>query len=970
MKKHFKILSVIITAALVLTLLPATALAAEEGGYVYSVDGSGNATIIAYTGPDADIHIPGTLGGHTVTRIGDIAFYGKTGVTSISVPDSVTDIGNLSFYACDVQSILLGGGVALLGENAFLYCQRLNSIGVKEPNPNFNSAGGVLFNDSGTKLVTYPYAKTGSSYTVPDGVLEIGNKAFFAQQNLSDITLPSSLDTIDDSAFWGATMKSITIPEGVQTISASAFQACMQFTSVTIPGSVDAIGTNAFYACSSLVQAGFLGDAPSTFGDTVFDGAAAGFKIRYTAGASGWTSPTWNGYHCVVYDDYTYTVDGSGKATITGYEGPGEDLVIPGTLDGHTVAGIATGAFENETDLTSVSIPDSVIGIGSNAFAGCANLASFSVGASNPNYSSTDGVLFNKYGVSLVRYPYGKTDASYDVPDGVEDISAYSFSTTTHLKSITLPSSVNSIGYGAFMNSVLESITIPEGVQTIYPSAFQACAALTEVTIPDSADTIGDNAFYGCGLLAQAKFLGDVPSTFGTDVFNFTASGFKILCPTGKGWTVPNWNGYTSEYFGTATVTFDTRGAGHIDSQDVECGQTVMRPSDPSKTGFGFAGWYKDTACTQSWNFATDIVTGSMELHAKWTCVITVSSTDAAYGSVSGGGTFAEGAMVTLKATPASGYNFAGWYESGRLVWVNATYSFAAAGHRSLTAQFDVLGLPMSITATATAYNKVSISWSAVSGASGYQLYRSTSQGGTYSLVKTTAARSYTNSKLKTGTTYYYKVRAYKKVGGKKIYGSYSLVASAKPVLSNISGFKASAYSPTAVKVSWGKVSGRSGYEIWRSTSPDSGFKLVKSTSSASYKNTGLTPSVTGSPVTYHYKVRAYRTVSGVRVYSAFTAITSASPMFANVSGVSAARSSATKIKVSWGKVTGAGGYEVWRSTTPDGDYTLVKSTTSRSYTNSGLTTGVPYYYKVRAYVKVKGIRVYSALSGAVSTTP
>ena len=252
-----------------------------------------------------------------------------------------------------------------------------------------------------------------------------------------------------------------------------------------------------------------------------------------------------------------------------------------------------------------------------------------------------------------------------------------------------------------------------------------------------------------------------------------------------------------------------------------------------------------------------------------------------------------------------------------------------------------------------------------MSGASGYQVYRSTSPSGKYSLIKTTASLSYTNKSLKTGTAYYYMVRAYTKYGKTKVYGDYSAVTSATPMLASVAYASASATSPTAVKISWGKVSGKSGYEVWRSTSPDSGFTLLKSTSGTSYKNTKIAPFVT-----YYYKVRAYRKVSGVRVYSDFTAVTCAAPTLANVSGVSAVRSGATKIKISWGKVSGASGYEVLMSTAPDGAYAFIKSTTSRSYRNTKLITGVTYYYKVRAYVKVNGVKVYSADSAVVSATP
>jgi hypothetical protein len=122
--------------------------------------------------------------------------------------------------------------------------------------------------------------------------------------------------------------------------------------------------------------------------------------------------------------------------------------------------------------------------------------------------------------------------------------------------------------------------------------------------------------------------------------------------------------------------------------------------------------------------------------------------------------------------------------------------------------------------------------------------------------------------------------------------------------------------------------------------------------------------------VTYYYKVRAYRKVSGTKVYSDYSPVTSAMLILADVTGVKAVRSSATKIKITWRSVSGKNGYEVWRSTSADGEYTLVKTTTSRSYTNTGLTAGTTYYYKVRAYVTVGGVKYYSGYSAVVSATP
>ena len=273
---------------------------------------------------------------------------------------------------------------------------------------------------------------------------------------------------------------------------------------------------------------------------------------------------------------------------------------------------------------------------------------------------------------------------------------------------------------------------------------------------------------------------------------------------------------------------------------------------------------------------------------------------------------------------------------------------------------------PSATTAAITSYNSIKVSWNTVSGASGYQLYRAISPDGNYSLLKTTTAVSYTNTSLKTGTTYYYKVRAYQTVGRTKVYGNYSIITAATPVLSSVASATASAYYPTSVKVSWSSVPGRTSYEVWRSTSPNNGFTLIKTTSSTSFKDTTLTPFVT-----YYYQIKVYRTVSRQKIYGGSVSPTaSATPILGNVTGVRAAMSSASSNKLSWASVTGASGYEIWRSTTAGSGYVLVKSTSGRSYTDSNLIPNTTYYYQVRAYRKVGSSPVPSALSAPVSATP
>ncbi len=269
------------------------------------------------------------------------------------------------------------------------------------------------------------------------------------------------------------------------------------------------------------------------------------------------------------------------------------------------------------------------------------------------------------------------------------------------------------------------------------------------------------------------------------------------------------------------------------------------------------------------------------------------------------------------------------------------------------------------VKATASTYNSNKITWSKLTGADGYEIYRATSKIGTYKLVKTItngSTVSYTNTSLKTGNTYYYKVRAYKIVNGEKNYGEFSSVSYAKPVLSIPSNVKVVSASYNSNKITWNKVTGASGYEVMRATSKTGTYKTVKtitSGSTLSYTNTSLK---TGS--TYYYKVRAYRTVDGKKVYSRYSSIVSSKPVLNTPSITLTAGSK--KATVKWSKVSGANGYEIYRTTSKTGKYskvkTVIKSSTV-SYTNSNLTKRKTYYYKVRAYRTINGKKVYSSYS-------
>ena len=266
------------------------------------------------------------------------------------------------------------------------------------------------------------------------------------------------------------------------------------------------------------------------------------------------------------------------------------ELEIPDTIDGNPVAIIGEFTFRFCTDLTSITIPDSVTSIGGSAFSDCANLTSIEVGAGNVNYTGVNGVLFNAEKTMLLTYPEGKTDANYTIPNSVTSIGKraffkcnsltsitipasvtsidrYAFGLCNSLTSITIPASVTSIGERAFMDcSSLTSIevgagnvnyasvngvlfnaekavlltypasktganyTIPDSVTLIEAGAFEGCRSLTSITIPDSVSSIEDLAFGGCHSLTNIT-IPDGVTSIGNAAFSSCRSLTSIRIP-------------------------------------------------------------------------------------------------------------------------------------------------------------------------------------------------------------------------------------------------------------------------------------------------------------------------------------------------------------------------------------------------------------------------------------------------------
>jgi hypothetical protein len=329
--------------------------------------------------------------------------FSRTGLTKIIIPDGVTTIGEDAFHNCEsLKSVTIGIGVTKIDKNAFNGCVKLTDISVNMNNPYYSSEDGVLFNKDKTKLVLFPYGKTGS-YTIPDGVTAIGNKAFEHCKELTEITLPDSMKTIGKEAFSGCNgLKIISIPESVVAIGDYAFGGGL--TSIAIPVRVTKMENAAFYRCSDLTSISVDTNNPdfSSEGGVLFN------------------------------KDKTILIKCPQRKT--------GSYIVP-----DNVIKIDSSAFSGCVDLTDITIPGSVIDIGQNAFYNCVSLETINI---------PDGITTIKEDTfeSCVSLK------NITIPDSVTRIGFCAFADCESLTNITIPDNVTSIDYQAF--TACKSLTI------------------------------------------------------------------------------------------------------------------------------------------------------------------------------------------------------------------------------------------------------------------------------------------------------------------------------------------------------------------------------------------------------------------------------------------------------------------------------------------------------------------------------
>jgi hypothetical protein len=247
-----------------------------------------------------------------VTGIGADAFYEKSGLTNVTIPDSVTTIGGGAFVDTSLASVTISANVTNIQESAFA-SYSLATITVDAQNTCYSSTNGILFDKNQAALVEFPTA-IGGSYAIPSGVTIIGDGAFALCTNLTNVTIPAGVASIGDNAFRDCPrLTSITIPSSVTNIGQYVFFVCSGLTNVTVGSGLTNIGDYAFQSCGNLAGIYFAGNGP-TADSTVFLGDG-NLTTYYLPGTTGWSNAYWgypsSGPPAVLWNPIIQTGDAS-----------------------------------------------------------------------------------------------------------------------------------------------------------------------------------------------------------------------------------------------------------------------------------------------------------------------------------------------------------------------------------------------------------------------------------------------------------------------------------------------------------------------------------------------------------------------------------------------------------------------------------------------------------------------------------
>ena len=753
---------------------------------------------------------------------------------------------------------------------------------------------------SGEEITTAPWGNQAKTVVIGDGVTGIGAAAFYGCSGLTSVTMGSNVTDIWDGAFSGCTgLTGIVLPGSVTGIGEYAFSNCESLTAIEIPAGVTTLGNSAFFGCDNLKE------------------------VRYNARAA---------------------------ANLTGLSGAfrsaGASVGGVKVIFGESVEKIPSNLFCNCESLTSVTIGSNVTSIGDNAFLDCKGLVEINYNAraaecTEDSFGSGDGLKVT-FGDSVERIPNcifqdcpGLT--SVTIGSSATTIGHYAFNRCTGLTSIKIPESMTNIGYMAFSGCTgladvyyggserqWNAITIDDGNDRLL-QANRHCEG-KETPVPPTAKpsyvgASGKPYIYWSAVDGANRYY-VYRSTTKDGTYSFLGSTANLNYTDSKA------NAGTTYYYKVKALAADGTDSSLSAAVAItcRCARPVVTPDYLTSTGKPYIYWSAVDGASQYEVYRSGSSNGTYEY------VGTTTATNYTDNKANAGYTY----YYKVKALAADG--------------TDSSLSAAVA----ITCR---CARPVVKTDYWASTGKPYIKWDAVDGAGKYYIYRSGTKNGTYTLLGTTTATNYTDSKANAGYTYYYKVRAISKVRSTANSSLSATVAAtchcARPVVKP--DYLISTGKPY---IKWSAVSGASKYYVYRSGSSNGTYKYVGTTTATNY-----TDNKANAGYTYYYKVKAVSKVSsGANSY--YSVVIGATCHCARPS-VKITTSNGSP-RLTWNAVTGASQYEVYRATSKNGSYTKMFTTSNLSYTNTSAKAGTTYYYKVKAVSKVKST-ANSAFSTVVS---
>ena len=815
----------------------------------------------------------------TLKNIGAFAFVECKKLSEITIPQSVTSVGEYAFSGCEnLASVTVSDDLPYVGGRAFEKTKWLNS----QPD-------GVVYIGKSAYGYKGDMPKN-TELSLKSGITNISGYAFYEEKNLTSVKIPETVNRIGNWAFLDCEgLKNVNIPDGVKRIESWTFSNCSSLTNITVPDSVTVLDGLAFSYCTNLKN--------------------IELSKNLTEIGMGALS------HCTSLE----TIDIPDSVII---------------MDNIAMAGCS--------ELKSVNIGSNLKTVGGQVFAGCTSLEKVNVNLNNKNYTSENGIWYDKNKTKIILYPYNKKDSAYTTPTSLKELcNGYVGS------------------YGTLLdNSNLKTVTIEKNVAKIddYAIGFvfdfdnYKINKVKDFTVKGYRGTVAEsyakkNSFNFVALdkTLQTPSISKLENTSGGIKISWNkvsgAYGYRVYQKTSNGWKRIK----------------DTTATSYTDSA-VSVNQTktyTMRCIDKNGntvSGYNSKGWSKKYTPVAPTISKLENTSGGIKL--SWNKVAGVYGYRLYYKTSSGG-------WKRFKDTTATSFT-----DSGVSPNRTETYTIRCIDKNGNTVSgYNSKGWSKKYTPVAPTISKlentsggIKLSWNKVAGVYGYRLYYKTSSGG-WKRFKDTTATSFTDSGVSPNRTETYTIRCIDKngntVSGYNSKGwskKYTPVAPTISKLENTSG---------GIKLSWNKVAGVYGYRLYYKTS-SGGWKRFKDTTATSFTDSGVSPNRT-EIYTIRCIDKSGNTVSGYNSKGWSKKYAPVAPKITKLTNTSKG------VSVTWGKVAGVYGYRLYRKYA-GGSWTKVKDTTSTSFTDSGAKKGKKVTYTVRCIDKKgKTISGYNAIGWSIT---